>query len=110
MLYRNLMGYPPAWSMLGIYLSCTDEEILRKQAQIMGDCIRKGQVEGLTVIGPADAALSKKNDVYRMVIYLKHEREKVLLGIKLELEREMEKEAIWQKVYVQFDYNPLNAY
>jgi hypothetical protein len=45
-----------------------------------------------------------------MVIYLKHEQEKVLLGVKLELEREMEKEAIWQKVYVQFDYNPLNAY
>jgi primosomal protein N' (replication factor Y) len=110
MLYRNLMGYPPAWFMLGIYLSCTDEEILRRQAQVMGDCIRKGQVEGLTVIGPADAALSKKNDVYRMVIYLKHEQEKVLLGVKLELEREMEKEAIWQKVYVQFDYNPLNAY
>jgi len=110
MLYRNLMGYPPAYSMLGIYLSCTDEELLGKQAKILGDCIVKGQVEGLTVIGPADAALAKKNDVYRKVIYLKHEREKVLLMVKQELEKEMEKEAVWQKVYVQFDYNPLNAY
>lgn len=110
MLYRNLMGYPPAYSMLGIYLSCTDEELLTRQAQILGDCILKGQVEGLTVIGPADAALSKKNDVYRKVIYLKHEQEKVLLGVKQELEKEMEKEAVWQKVYVQFDYNPLNAF
>lgn len=110
MLYRNLMGYPPAFSMLGIYLSCGDEIILRKQAKILGDCIEQGQVEGLAVIGPADAALAKKNDVYRMVIYLKHEQEKVLLGVKKELEKEMEKEAVWQKVYVQFDFNPLNAY
>lgn len=110
MLYRNLMGYPPAYSMLGIYLSCTDEELLSRQARILGDCILKGQVEGLTVIGPADAALSKKNDVYRKVIYLKHEQEKVLLLVKQELEKEMEKVAVWQKVYVQFDHNPLNAY
>lgn len=110
MLYRNLMGYPPAFSMLGIYLSSTNEELLEKQAQILGACIRKGEVEGLTVVGPADAALSKKNDVYRKVIYLKHEREAVLLGVKNELEKEMEKEAVWQKIYVQFDYNPLNAY
>lgn len=110
MLYRNLMGYPPAFSMLGIYLSCKDEDILRKQAKILGDCIEAGQVEGLTVIGPADAALAKKNDVYRMVIYLKHGQEKVLLGVKKELEKEMEREAVWQKVYVQFDFNPLNAY
>lgn len=110
MLYRNLMGYPPAFSMLGIYLSSTNEELLEKQAQILGVCIRKGEVEGLTVVGPADAALSKKNDVYRKVIYLKHEREAVLLGVKNELEKEMEKEAVWQKIYVQFDYNPLNAY
>lgn len=110
MLYRNLMGYPPAYSMLGIYLSCPDEDILKQQAKILGAVIEAGKVEGLTVIGPADAALSKKNDIYRKVIYLKHEREKVLLGVKNELEKEMEKEAVWQKVYVQFDFNPLNAF
>ncbi|MBR5509837.1 MAG: primosomal protein N' [Lachnospiraceae bacterium] len=110
MLYRNLMGYPPAFSMLGIYLSCTDEEMLEEQAKILGDCIERGQVQGLTVVGPADAALAKKNDIYRKVIYLKHEQEKVLLGIKKELEKEMEREAVWQKVYVQFDFNPLNAF
>ncbi len=110
MLYRNLMGYPPAWSMLGIYLSCTDARLLEQQAQVLGDIIRQGQVEGLVVVGPAEAVLAKKNDVYRRAIYLKHESESVLLRVKNELELEMEKEAIWQKIYVQFDYNPLNAF
>ncbi len=111
LMYRNLMEYPPVFSMLGIYLSSKDEELLKKQAQRMGDCIRKRNVKKLTVVGPADAALSRKNDVYRKVIYLKHAREDVLLGIKNSLEKEMEKEAaVWQKLYIQFDYNPLNAY
>ena len=64
----------------------------------------------MAVIGPADAALARKNDIYRKVIYLKHEQEKVLLEVKEELEKEMEKETVWQKVHVQFDLNPLNAY
>ncbi len=110
MLYRNLMDYPPACFMLGIYLSCTDRDLLEEQAAYLGRCIKAGQVEGLSAIGPADAALAKKNDVYRKAIYLKHRREDVLLGVKLELEKEMEREAVWQKVYVQFDLNPLNAY
>lgn len=110
MLYRNLMGYPPAASMLGIYLSCGDEELLKRQAQYMGDCIERGAVQGLVVIGPARAALSKKNDIYRRVIYLKHAKQKVLLDVKAQLEREMESEAVWQKVYVQFDMNPMNAF
>ncbi|MBS6397462.1 MAG: primosomal protein N' [Clostridiales bacterium] len=110
MLYRNLMGYPPAFFMLGIYLSGPDQELLERQAQILGACIRDGQVDALAVIGPADAALAKKNDVYRKTIYLKHEQEKVLLAVKTELEKELEKEAVWQKIYIQFDFNPLNAY
>jgi len=111
LIYRNLMEYPPVFSMLGIYLSSKDEELLKRQAQRMGDDIRKRNVKRLTVVGPADAALSRKNDVYRKVIYLKHAREDVLLSIKNGLEKEMEKEAaLWQKLYIQFDYNPLNAY
>lgn len=110
MLYRNLMGYPPAYAMLGIYLSCEDEALLGRQAAFMETCIEEGHVEGMAVIGPADAALARKNDIYRKVIYLKHEQEKVLLEVKEELEKEMEKETVWQKVHVQFDLNPLNAY
>lgn len=110
MLYRNLMGYPPAYAMLGIYLSCQEKALLDRQAEYMGRCIEAGHVEGMTVVGPADAALARKNDIFRKVIYLKHEQEMVLLKVKEELEKEMEKETVWQKVYVQFDFNPLNAY
>ncbi len=109
LLYRSLMEYPPICSMLGIYLSCTDQEFLRARAQELGGCIRGFQVDGLSVIGPAEAALAKKNDVYRWTIYLKHRQTDALLDVKQELEKRLE-EATWQKVYVQFDFNPMNAY
>lgn len=110
MLYRNLMEYPPVFYMLGIYLSCTDEKLLRLRSEEMGRYIREGGVDGLSVVGPAKAALSRKNDVYRRAIYLKHKQAGALFKIKEILERKLEMKTVWQKVYVQFDFNPMNAY
>ena len=109
-LYRRMMGYPPAAFMLGIYLSGSEEEFLKKQAERLGNTIQRLCTEGLVVIGPAVAALSRKKDMYRMVIYLKHMEETVLLHVKNQIERILEQEAVWNKIYIQFDYNPLNAY
>ncbi len=109
-LYRRMMGYPPAAFMLGIYLSGSEEEFLEKQAERLGNAIQRLCTEGLVVIGPAVAALSRKKDMYRMVIYLKHMKETVLLHVKNQIERILEQEAVWNKIYIQFDYNPLNAY
>lgn len=109
-LYRRMMGYPPAAFMLGIYLSGPEEEFLAEQAKRLGNIIRRFHTEGLAIIGPAVAALSRKKDMYRMVIYLKHMEETVLLHVKNRIEEILENEAVWQKIYIQFDYNPLNAY
>lgn len=109
-LYRKLLAYPPVAFMLGIYLSGPEEEHLKKCSERLGSLIREFSVEGLAVIGPAAAALSRKQDLYRRVIYLKHTEEAALLRVKKELEQELEKSTVWQKIYIQFDYNPLNAY
>lgn len=109
-LYRNLMEYPPAYAMLGIYLSCPQEELLEKQTQTLGAHILSMKREGVTMVGPADAMLTKKKDIYRKVIYLKHKMSDALIELKEELEKTMEKDSVWQKVIVQFDFNPLNAF
>lgn len=109
-LYRKMLGYPPAAFMLGIYLSGPEEAYLKDCAKQLGYLIQSIRTEHLSVIGPAVAALAKKNDRYRMVFYLKHETETVLLNVKNKIEKELEKDAVWQKIYIQFDYNPLNAY
>lgn len=109
-LYRRMMGYPPAAFMLGIYLSGPEEAFLEQQAERLGHRIHQFRAEGLIIIGPAVAALSRKKDMYRRVIYLKHMEEKTLLHVKDQIENILENEAVWQKIYIQFDYNPLNAY
>lgn len=109
-LYRRMLGYPPAAFLLGIYLSGPEEAFLLEQAERLGDIIRRFRVAGLTVIGPAAAALSRKSDMYRAVIYLKHTEEAALLGTRKQIEQVLEQETVWQKIYLQFDYNPLNAY
>ncbi len=109
-LYRRMLGYPPAAFLLGIYLSGPEEAFLLEQAERLGDIIRRFRVAGLTVIGPAAAALSRKSDMDRAVIYLKHTEEAALLGARKQIEQVLEQETVWQKIYLQFDYNPLNAY
>ncbi len=108
--YRSLMGYPPVENMLGIYLSCEDQELVEQQAELLKKWIGMADSQDLQVIGPADAALAKKNDRYRKVIYIKHRDTEQLLYIKEQLEQQMEKEPVWDKVRVQFDLNPFQAY
>lgn len=67
-------------------------------------------MQQLQMIGPADAALAKKNDRYRKVIYIKHRDTEQLLYIKEQLEQQIEKETVWEKVRIQFDLNPFQAY
>ncbi|MCD8241199.1 MAG: primosomal protein N', partial [Lachnospiraceae bacterium] len=107
--YRRLMGYPPVQEMLGIYLSCEEQEVLKQRAEELGAYIRS-QNPALQVIGPAEAALSKKNDIYRRVIYIKNERKERLLEARRQLEYKIKKEALWDSVHVQFDYNPQQSY
>ena len=96
--------------MLGIYLTGPSEELLKECSERMGHLLRQLLVEGLVVVGPAAAAPARKNDVYRRVIYLKHSCEAAILKAEKELQRELEQDTIWQKIYIQFDHNPLNAF
>ena len=109
-LYRELMGYPPVDEMLGIYLSGKDLEKLEICAEQLAEWIRNAHVEGLCLVGPADAALARKNDSYRKVIYMKHEKKIILLKIKKLLEQQIAGTENWNDIFIQFDYNPLQAY
>jgi primosomal protein N' (replication factor Y) len=57
------------------------------------------------------AAISKINDIYRMVIYVKNEDFEALTGIKDCLEQvlnEWESRGITKQIQVQFDFDPMN--
>ena len=50
------------------------------------------------------------NDVYRKLIYFKHAEYAVLCEMKNQLERYIEVNAGFQKLRIQFDFNPMNLF
>lgn len=69
MVYRNLMGYPPSNHMLSVKISCADEQLAVELSDELYKCTRTD--DRVRVVGPADAALYKINDIYNRMIYYK---------------------------------------
>ena len=65
--------------------------------------------EEIGKIGPANASLSKKCDIYRRVIYIKSLNYDNLIKIKDYIEKETEKFNL-EKESVMFDFNPMNGF
>ncbi len=107
-IYRELASYPPASHMLAILIGAADEEEGAKLGQELAGLIKKGEYP-VRVIGPAAAAVSKINDIYRYVLYIKHKDYEELVKVKDLVEeamnsRESKREAI------QFDFDPMDNY
>ena len=108
--YRMLMDYPPAAHMMAVLGSAEDEKLLETAMHYLGLFIEKLQ-QGMNlettlhVIGPAPASVGKVKDVYRRVIYLKHENYNLLVRIKDRLEEYIEINSGFRKVNIQFDFS-----
>jgi primosomal protein N' (replication factor Y) len=64
----------------------------------------------MQVIGPADAAVAKVNDVYKKVLYMKDADYEKLVALKDSLEDFISSEPAFKQVTVQFDFNPMNGF
>lgn len=117
-LYRKLMHYPPVWNMLYILsASPVQEEAdggIRRIAGWIRRELQKAGIdkvwENLQMVGPAEASVAKINDIYRYVLYMKHPDYQILVKVKDFIEKQINKEQEkWNKVSVQFDFNPANS-
>lgn len=108
--YRQMMHYPPVWHMLLILVFAPKKEEAAQTAEEIAARIEAMEVEGLQVIGPADAILSRLQNLNRKVIYLKHADYQALVRIKDEIERTMERNQSRSRAAVQFDFDPMNEY
>jgi primosomal protein N' (replication factor Y) len=110
MSYRDLMMYPPAAHMMAVLVLSADELSGESHIMELADRTRfKFADKSPRVIGPAQAAIGKINDVYRYIFYIKHKDYHVLVDIKDELESFIETMK-WNSDSVQFDFNPMNNY
>ena len=108
MRYRELMGYPPAENLLALFVSCENENMLEKGCHYLKEYILR--VKGkrrADVIGPASPGIDKIKDVYRRVIYVKSADYDSLIVIKDRVEQYIEINSGFDKMRIQFDFNPL---
>lgn len=106
MSYRMLLDYPPASHMLAVLGSGPEDESLVQAMHYLKLYIQRiYKGNDLHVIGPAYAAVGKVKDIYRQVIYLKHEDYQVLVKIKDQLEKYIEINSGFRKIYIQFDFS-----
>ncbi len=111
MSYRSLMGYPPVEQLLAVMMTGEDEDLLVTAADYVRKFIeRADRSHYLKVIGPASPYISKVNDVYRRVVYVKSEDEDHLIRIKDQLEQYIKINRGFERLRVQFDFNPMNVF
>ena len=128
--YRDLMGYPPVEHLLAVLISCEDEGLLdkgcrylreyalrvsghgreiadrRKDADGREFMLRSGQGKA-EIIGPASPGIDKVKDIYRRVLYIKAPEYDTLTGIKDRLEKYIEINSGFDKMRIQFDFDPM---
>ncbi len=87
-----------------------EEEKLNDFSEQIKRRIMAEAIENIVVIGPAQASVSKIQDYYRKVIYIKHENYDILTKVKDSIERFFKDQKKNQECYIQFDFNPINTY
>lgn len=110
MEYRKMLCYPPIWHMMVILCASRNEQSAYRLADRLKRIIQTYMQKKIHIIGPADASVSKVNDIYKKVLYLKNEEYQILVEIKDKLEHFIQKETNIKDVAVQFDFNPMNGF
>ena len=104
--YRILMDYPPAAHMMAVLGTSEDEKLLEMAMHYLSLFTgRLYQGKKLHIIGPAPASVGKVKDVYRRILYLKHENYDLLVRIKDRMEEYIEINSGFRKVNIQFDFS-----
>ena len=111
MAFRRLLGYPPAVGLLIIQLSSADEALLESGAERLAGQIRAMCGEGVSgalevpvqFIGPVNATVYKVNDIYRKILYIKHENYDILIQIRKNSEEFIKGAEELKNISAQYD-------
>lgn len=101
--YRELMGYPPSNHMMAVRISCADADLATK---LSNELYKLTSVDDrVNIIGPADAAVYKINDIYNRVIYYKCRDYALLIQIKDIIENYLKcNVSCYKECHVVFDF------
>lgn len=115
MCYREMLKYPPAAHILAILIASKDERKAMFASELISGASKEWVLteqiaEETSIIGPAAAVLSKANDIYRYMVYIKQSNYECLIRLKNYLEGYFNYSEQFSGCNVQFDFNPMNSY
>ncbi len=106
MSYRRIMCYPPVYNMMVVLFAGTDYEQVESFSSEVAKAVKSDVAAlKLRIVGPSDATISKINDFYRKVIYIKCQ---TLEGLKIT--RDKIEEYKHDNVTITVDVNPMMTY
>lgn len=123
-IFRGMMHYPPVTQMLMILAEGPDdgqtakavyklkalaqeaEEEIQDDGNSAAVCSGAAVRRAVELIGPTRASISKGRDMYRYVLYMKHNNENELIRVKDYLERYLEQSGQYKNIFINFDFNP----
>ncbi|MCC8107043.1 MAG: primosomal protein N' [Clostridiales bacterium] len=102
--YRSLSGYPPVGSLMSVHCASGDKERLTQAVSYLAR-FAKGLAEKYhaVMMGPADEAIAKVNDIYRMVFYIRHKDEKALTSMKNYMEQYIGMNSGFSNININFE-------
>ena len=71
---------------------------------------RIGKNRQIQIIGPASPYIGKMKDIYRRVLYLKADSNDMLIHMKDYMEQYIEMNRGFDKIRIQFDFDPVNGF
>lgn len=107
MAFRRLMKYPPANVLLTVQFSSRQEKILTNGSDAAAAFITpQAEREMVQTIGPVEASVYKINDIYRKILYLKHENYDILIKIRDQIDGFSENHPeLFDQIMIQYDFS-----
>jgi primosomal protein N' (replication factor Y) len=113
------MSYPPVWNMMVVHITGPDEKETAQAASMIAKYLganisrnakSRQNISRVLLVGPADATISRINDIYRKVVYMKADDYRALVALKDRLEAFTDKNTAFRGVAVQYDFNPASGF
>lgn len=108
MAYRRLLHYPPVEDMLQVLLEGESKGKVSACAQALTEqikeCVAQNGFRRTRVVGPSEAHIAKKNDVYRFVVYVKAPGLGAIAAVRDRIDA-----CKWDGIVITTDVNPLSV-
>ena len=106
MKLRRILSYPPYYYITLVNITSKDYELGFKEANKIGDYLRKYLNKDTKVLGPSMANIFKINNVYHYQCIIKYKKDDKLVPVLTKLD---EIYKINNKVDISIDVNPIRV-